>query len=97
LPSDEADGKFDPALAQHEDAARRLAFDKQHGTLGICDGILNSFESLQRSGGKIAKDMFCPHLAAQAAFYDLQSVWCKHDEPPVTHDVSPLTYDRMAM
>src|ERR1700757_3217717 len=25
--------------------------------------------------------MFCPHLACQAAFYDVQSVWCKHDHP----------------
>ena len=45
--------------------------------------IPHSFESLQRSAGKIAKDMFCPHLAAQAAFYDVQSVWCKHNHPTI--------------
>ena len=81
MPSDAQMESLIPALAQHEDAARRLAFDKQHGTLGIRGGILNRFESLQRSGGKIAEDMCCPHLAAQAAFYDVQSVWCKHDDP----------------
>src|SRR5271167_4754150 len=25
--------------------------------------------------------MFCPHLASQAAFYDVQTIRCKHDDP----------------
>src|SRR5271157_2954724 len=25
--------------------------------------------------------MLCPHLARQAAFYDVQAIWCKHDDP----------------
>jgi len=29
---------------------------------------------------QIAKDMFRPHLAGQAAFYDVQTVWCQHDD-----------------
>src|ERR1035441_9269578 len=60
---------------------RRLAFDKQYRTLGIRVGILNRFESLQRRGGKIAKDTCYAHLAAEAVLYDVQSVWCKHDDP----------------
>jgi hypothetical protein len=25
--------------------------------------------------------MFGSHLASQAAFYDVQAIWCKHDDP----------------
>src|ERR1019366_7267139 len=60
-----------------------LAFDKQHGTLRILDEIPHSFESLQCSAGEIAKDLFCPRLAAQAAFNDVQSIWCKHNHPTI--------------
>ena len=38
------DGELHPPFAENEDSAGRLAFDKQHGALGISTGIFDGFE-----------------------------------------------------
>ncbi len=66
-----ADGQLHPAFAQDKDAARRLAFYKKNRALGISGCVFNGFEGLQRRRRQIAEDMFCAHLARQAAFDDV--------------------------
>src|SRR5271166_4793901 len=83
-----ADGELHTAFAQHKDPAWRLPFDKQDRAFRIGSGVFDGLERLQCGGWKIAKNMFCPHLASQAAFYDVQTIRCKHDGPPVLYIVS---------
>src|SRR5208337_4834998 len=64
---------------------QRLALDEQNCSLGIGGGILDGFERLQCIWWQIAKDMLCPHLAGQAAFYNVQTVRCQHEDPLVTY------------
>ena len=69
------DGEFHTALAQHENAARRLAFDEQYGALRISGGVLYAFKRLQRMRGQIAEDAVHAHFAGKTAFDDVHSVW----------------------
>ena len=71
-----AQEKFYAALTQHENATRRLAFDKQHGAFWIRTRVFDVFKRLQSRGRKIAKDAVGPHFARQATFDDVQTVWC---------------------
>src|SRR5271166_4278343 len=76
-----ADGEFYTAFAQYEDATWCLSLDKQDRALWVSGRVFDGFERLQCGWWKIAKDMLCPHLASQAAFYNVQTIRCKHDDP----------------
>src|SRR5271165_6044435 len=79
-----AHGQLHTTLAENKNPSWRLALNKEDRALGIRRRVLDGLERLQRSGWKITKDMVCPHLARQAAFDDVQTVWCQHNDSPVT-------------
>ena len=57
------------------------ALDEQDRALRVGSSVFDGFKGLQCRRWKIAKYVFGPHLASQAAFYDVQAIWCKHDDP----------------
>ena len=63
LPSLAQIESFDPALAQDKNPARRLAFHKQHRSLGIRGRVGDSIKGLQRGGGQVAEEAVGAHLA----------------------------------
>src|SRR5271165_5805641 len=76
-----ADRWLHTTLAENKNPSWRLALNKEDRALGIRRRVLDGLERLQRSVWKITKDMFCPHFARQAAFDDVQTVWCQHSDP----------------
>src|SRR5215470_8185762 len=70
-----------PALAEHKYPARRLALDKQNGPFWISRRVLNGLERLQCGGWQVTENALAAHLARQAAFYNVETVWREHDSP----------------
>ena len=71
-------GELHPALAQHIDAARRLALDEQHGTGWICGGELDLFEGVESGSGEAAEKAVIAQFAIQAIFVQFYPMVVHH-------------------
>src|SRR5579864_912022 len=93
-----SDGNLDPALAEHENAARRLPFDKEDGAFRVRGRISDGLERFECGGRQIAEETLRPHFAIATAFGKVQTVRRMHASLPqcaCAGAVSRMTWSTM--